>query len=299
MNIALIGFGVVGQGFAEALHKKGVQLRDEHGFAAQIVAVTTRSRGTLYCPDGLDLSALLVTGGGSLASYPDGDGLHRDWTTEQIITASNADVIVELAYSNLETGQPAIDHVRAAMNAGKHVVLANKGPVALAFAELNTLAAQNGVEFLFEATVMAGTPALRLAQHTLRGTTIFAARGILNGTTNYILTQMEAGMPYADALAEAQEKGYAEADPTADVDGWDAAGKVLILSSVLFGRALTFDELDVTGISHLTAADIEAAAAAGDDGEEGRSLYNIRGLSQQQTSNGYLSYTHQYMKRRA
>ncbi|MEL6271129.1 MAG: homoserine dehydrogenase [Chloroflexota bacterium] len=264
MNIALIGFGVVGQGFVEALHKKSMQLQDEHSFSAQVVAVTTRSRGALYHPDGLDLQALLETGGGPLADYPDTDGLQRDLSTMQIITESNAHVIVELAYSNLETGQPAIDHVKAAFNASKHVVLANKGPVALAFAELNALAAEKGVQFLYEATVMAGTPSLQLAQQAMRGTTIFSVRGILNGTTNYILTRMEAGMPYAAALAESQEKGYAEADPTADVDGWDAAGKVLILAGALFGKTLTFDDMDVQGIAHLMPEDIETAAAAGE-----------------------------------
>lgn len=264
MKIALIGFGVVGQGLVEILQNKQDMLRKQYNFQPEIVAVATRSRGTLYHPDGLDLDDLLATGNGELNTYPDSPSLVRSWSVLEIIKQSNADVIIEVAHSNLDTGLPAIDHVKTAFENKKHVVLANKGPVALAFNELNTLAKAHDVQFRYEATVMAGTPSLMLAQEALRGTTITEARGILNGTTNYILTRMEAGLDYATALEEAQAKGYAEADPTADVDGWDAAGKVLILASVLFGKSLTFDEINVKGISHLTAADIEAAKAAGE-----------------------------------
>src|SRR5699024_344130 len=116
-----------------------------------------------------------------------------------------------------------LDYCYAALESRKHVVLANKGPVAVAYVELLEKARQAGKRVLFEGTVMAGTPSIRLAMEALAGCTIREARGILNGTTNYILTQMEAGMSYADALAQAQQLGYAEADPAGDVDGWDAA----------------------------------------------------------------------------
>ncbi len=164
----------------------------------------------------------------------------------------------------MQTGQPAIDHVKAAFESGKHAVLTNKGPVALAFRKLAELAAAKGVQFRFEGTVMSGTPTIRLAQQALAGCDICEIKGILNGTTNYILTQMESGQSYAAALAEAQRLGYAEADPTADVEGWDAAGKVVILANVLLGGDLRVANVDRTGISRLTLADVEAAKAAGE-----------------------------------
>lgn len=263
IKIALIGFGVVGQGFVEILQQKGDQLREQDGLDVQVVAVTTRSRGTLFDPAGLDLNALLAIGSGPFDTYPTAADALRDWNALTMIEHSGADVIVELAYSNLDTGLPAIDHVQAAFKAKQHVILANKGPVALALPELTAAAQAAGCQFRYEATVMAGTPSLTLAQEALRGCTIHRARGILNGTTNYILTQMHAGMPYNEALREAQEKGYAEADPTADVEGWDAAGKVLILAAALFNKPLRFDDLTVEGITGITAEAIREAEANG------------------------------------
>lgn len=264
MNIALIGFGTVGQGLLAILRDKAESLRQQQ-FEPRIVAVATRSRGTLYDPAGLDSGTLLsAIGQGSLSHYPDQPGLARDWDALRLARESNADVLVEASPSNLQTGQPALDLCRAALENGKHVVLANKGPVAVAYDELRMLAAQHGKRLLLEATVMAGTPSLRLGMQALAGCTIREARGILNGTTNYILTQMESGLPYVEALAQAQQLGYAEADPTADVDGWDAAAKAIILAAALFNRRLTFDEMDVKGISQITAEDVAAAQAAGE-----------------------------------
>jgi len=227
--------------------------------------VVTRSRGMLSHPEGLDPHMLLeAIGEGNLSNYPNQQGLIRDWTAMQVATQSNADVVIEMTYSNLDDALPALEYVRAALGRRKHVVLANKGPVALSFKELSELAKQQGVQLRFEATVMAGTPSLQLALDALAGNKITRAAGILNGTTNYILTQMEEGMAYEDALAQAQEKGYAEADPTADVEGWDAAGKVLILANALFGKQLDLASLDVTGITGLTSDDIDAAREAGE-----------------------------------
>lgn len=264
MKLALIGFGTVGQGLAEILRDRAADLRDRYGFSAALVAVATRRHGTLCCPAGLRPDALLAAAArGSLDYYPDAPGLTRGLDTPALIHASGADVLVEASPTDLASAQPALDHCRAAFDAGLHVVLANKGPLALAYDELRAQAARAGRQLGFEATVMAGTPALRLALDALAGCRVLAARGILNGTTNYILTQMEDGLPYADALAQAQALGYAEADPTADVDGWDAAGKALILARVVFGSPLTLADMDVQGISALTPADIAAARAAG------------------------------------
>lgn len=264
-KLALIGFGVVGQGLAEILQMKGDMLRQNLGFEAQIVAVSTLRHGSLYHPDGLDLTMLLAAmkDSGSLAAYPDSPGLQRDWDNLKLIRESNAGTVVEVSYTDLDTGQPAIDHCRAAFESGKHVVTANKGPVALAYRELSALAQANGVRWAFEGTVMSGTPALRLPPATLAGNEINEVRGIFNGTTNYILTKMEQGQSYEAALKQAQALGYAEADPTADVEGFDTLGKVVILANVTMNVPLTKQEVQRQGISHLTLADIEQAKAEG------------------------------------
>ncbi|MEO0561982.1 MAG: homoserine dehydrogenase [Chloroflexota bacterium] len=266
MKIALIGFGTVGQGFVEILRDKGAALRRSDNFGVQIVSVATRTRGALSHPEGLDPVMLLdaIADGGTLNDYPDQQGLIREWGAMDMVTQSNAEVVVEMTASDLDTAMPALEYTQAALRARKHVILANKGPVAIAFQPLQELAAANGVQLRYEATVMAGTPSLQLALDALKGNTITRARGILNGTTNYILTQMESGTSYEDALTDAQTKGYAESDPSADVDGWDAAGKVLILANALFGVQLELKAMDVTGISGLTSDDIAAASAVGE-----------------------------------
>jgi homoserine dehydrogenase len=265
MKLALIGFGGVGQGLAEILRDKGDELLANEGFNGKIVAVATGTRGTLYHPDGLDIAALLdAVKQGHLSHYPDQPGLQRDWDAPRIARESSAEVLVEASPSNLQTGQPALDLCYAALGSGKHVVLANKGPVAAAYEELRARAEKAGKRVLFEATVMAGTPSLRLGMQALAGCRISEVRGILNGTTNYILTQMETGMSYADSLALAQQLGYAEADPSADVDGWDAAAKAIILAAALFQKKLTFNEMNVKGISQITPDDVVAARAVGE-----------------------------------
>ena len=264
-KIALIGFGTVGQGLAEILRDKADVLRDTLGFEARVVAVADLLKGAVYHPDGLDVAKLLevVQTTGKLDGYPDSPGLERGWDSLQTIRHSNADSIVEVSYTDIKTGQPAIDHCRAAFEAGKNVVMSNKGPVALAYAELSALAQKNDVRWGFEGTVMSGTPALRMPLTALAGNDIREVRGIFNGTTNYILTKMEEGMSYEVALKQAQELGYAEADPTADVEGFDALGKVVILSSVVMNAPLTKEDVACKGISQLTLADIEQAKAAG------------------------------------
>ncbi|MER2599391.1 MAG: homoserine dehydrogenase [Caldilineales bacterium] len=265
-KLALIGFGTVGQGLVEILLAKRTALAERYGVQFTVTAVSDLLKGSLYHPDGLDLAALLdvVQRTGTLAAYPTTPGLITGWDSLRTIRESNADTVVEISWTDVQTGQPAIDHVRAALSSGKHAVLTNKGPVALAYRELAALAQANGVRLLFEGTVMSGTPTLRLAQRALAGCDISEVKGILNGTTNYILTQMESGQSYAEALADAQQLGYAEADPTADVEGWDAAGKAVILANVLMGGDLRVADVDRTGISRLTAADITAAQQAGE-----------------------------------
>ena len=265
MRLLMIGFGVVGQGLARLLSQGADSLRSQHGFSASITGVVTGSHGTLAHHAGLDPDALLqALATGSLAYYPGQSGLLRDLDAQTLIRAGLADALVEVSPTNLEHAQPALDYCRAALEQGLHLVLANKGPLCLAAAELDTLAQRAGLLLRYESTVMAGTPALSLARDALAVGGIREARGILNGTCNYILTQMEAGMDYSAALTQAQALGYAESDPRADVDGHDAASKAVILAWALFGRSLRLADMSVQGISSLDAADIAAARAAGE-----------------------------------
>jgi homoserine dehydrogenase len=261
MRLALIGFGNVGQGFAEILVEKGGELAHRYDLQLQIVAVSDLLKGSVYDPQGLDPAGLLT------AVRTDGylDNIvasQHGWNALETIRNCNADVIIELSYTDLETGQPALDHIRAALESGKHVVTSNKGPVALNYGELKSLADENGLQIGVEGTVMSGTPALHLGYDMLAGAGIQRIQGIVNGTTNYILTCMERGTSYAEALADAQKLGYAEADPTGDVEGYDAAGKAVILANLLMGADLTMADVQRQGISNLTLQDIEEAAAA-------------------------------------
>lgn len=264
MRIILIGFGVVGQGLAQILRDKATELERRQSFSARIVGVVTASKGNLYHPNGLEIDALLSAAeAGSFATYPEDPQLRRDWDARKMIRNGEADVLVEASPTNLQTAQPALDYCHVALEQGLHLVLANKGPVALDYANLRAAACAGNLRMRYEATVMAGTPTLHVAEDALAGCTISAARGILNGTTNYILTQMEGGLSYADALDQAQALGYAETDPSGDVEGWDAAGKVLILANALFGSGLTMNDLQVEGITTIGQDDIAAAKANG------------------------------------
>jgi homoserine dehydrogenase len=172
--------------------------------------------------------------------------------------------LVELSPTDLTTGEPATDHIRTALARGMHTITANKGPIALHLAELRRQAADANLYLGFEGTVMSGTPALRLGWSDLAGCEMLELRGIVNGTTNYILTQMEGGMSYVEALAEAQRLGYAEADPTGDVEGYDAAAKAVILANVVMDARLGLADVERAGITTLTRDTIEAARASGE-----------------------------------
>lgn len=260
-KLALIGFGNVGQGLVQILRDKGADLAQQFGADFRLVAVCDLLKGSVCDPSGLDPAALLnvVSSTGKLESM---SAPHHGWDALQTIADSGADVVIELSYTDLKTGEPALTHLRAALNAGKHVVTTNKGPIALYYAELKKLADAKGVEIGAEGTVMSGTPSMRLGLELLAAAGVSRVQGIINGTTNYILTQMESGMTYADALGEAQAKGYAEADPTGDVEGFDAAGKAVILANLLMGAELAMSDVDRTGITGLTPQDIESAKAS-------------------------------------
>ncbi|WP_223635950.1 homoserine dehydrogenase [Planococcus sp. 4-30] len=265
-KLAFIGFGVVGQGLAEILRDKKESLKRDEDFEAQIVAISDLRKGAIYHPNGLDINVILKTlkETGNLEDYPQTSGLIKGWDSLTTIRESNADTIIEVSYTDVKTGQPAIDHCKTAFENGKNVVMTNKGPVALAYKELSGIAEQHGVSWGFEGTVMSGTPALRMPVATLAGNEITEVRGILNGTTNYILTKMETeGVSYEEALKEAQNLGFAEADPTSDVEGYDARYKIVILSNYVMKAPLTVEEVSCQGISSLTLKDIEEAKKEG------------------------------------
>ena len=258
-RIALVGFGVVGQAVCEVLLEKSATLATAHGFSCDVVAVSDPRWGTVHNSAGLDLARLLADArerGRFTAAT-------KNWDTLTMIRECGADTVAELAYTDLATGEPAISHCRAALETGKSVVTSNKGPPALAHRELTALAAANGAQFLYEGTVLSGTPVFNLWKHCLAGTEIVEFRGILNGTTNYILGEMEAGTDYAKALAQAQAAGYAEADPEADVEGHDALAKVIILANTLMDGEFTPADVPCEGITGLSAGDVEQAAREG------------------------------------
>ena len=262
-RLAFIGFGVVGQGLAEILVESKQELREKYGFEFDVVAISDKLKGSVYNPEGLELQSLLklVRETGKLEGYENAS--HVGWDSLKTITDTNANVIVEVSWTDLQTGEPALTHVRTALQNGKHVVLTNKGPVALAIPELEELATQNNAQIRYEGTVLSGTPAINLGLKNLAGAKIQKIWGIVNGTTNYILTEMEKGLSYETALKNAQELGYAEADPTGDVEGWDAVGKVVILTNVLMGGSITKADVEREGITHLTPAHIEEAKKEG------------------------------------
>ncbi|GAB4548241.1 MAG: homoserine dehydrogenase [Anaerolineae bacterium] len=264
INLALIGLGAVGRGFLELLEAKTAFLAQSYNAQFNVVGVATARRGSLFRLEGLAIDELLkASAANDLNSYPDQARLNRNLDTLQTLTRPGVDVVIEITPTNWDTGEPALGHVRAALAAGKHVITANKGPIALAYPELLAHAKHRDLFLGYEGTVMGGTPVLRLARRDLAGCNISEVRGIVNGTTNFILTEMEAGKTYADALADAQQRGYAEADPTADVEGFDAAGKLIILSQVIFGVPITLAEIDRKGITHLTQTHIAEAKADG------------------------------------
>jgi homoserine dehydrogenase len=262
IRLALVGYGTVGQGLIELLQEKKEQLRAEYDLAVHLVSVANARHGLIYREDGLDASALLAltAHGEPLTAYP----AVRHWPTAlEGLRQIQADVLAEVTSTNLRDGEPGLSHVRLALGRGMHVITANKGPGALAAPELLALAARQGVALRMEATVMAGTPVLSTIREGLAGARIVSIRGILNGTTNYILSAMSAGQSYAEALAAAQAAGYAEADPSADVEGYDALAKTLILAALAFRRPLRPEQVRRQGITTISPAQVRAAQESG------------------------------------
>ncbi len=251
MRIALLGLGSVGRGVVEVLTTR------EYGF---VITAAADSRSGAVSPDGsaLDMKAVF--------ERKNRTGLCGDpaWTADRIVREADYDILVEVTPTNAATGEPALSHILAALSRGKHVVTSNKGPVSLAYHQITALAEEHHAGFGFEGTVAGAVPILNGLRHGLAGNRVKALFGVLNGTCNYILTRMEEeGLTYIQALAEARDLGYAEADPTYDVNGTDAAIKLVILANTMLGMKVSLKDVVMIGIDGLTADALRMADTTG------------------------------------
>jgi homoserine dehydrogenase len=265
-RIILCGFGKVGQAFAQLLHERREFLQTQYALALDLVAVVDIG-GAALAPRGLPIipAAELLTHikmGGTVEGF--GDFGMPGAAGEAVIDSLEADLVVEATPTNLTTGEPGLRHMRAALRRGMHVVAANKGPLVLRYAELQALSQMHRGQIYMSAATAAALPTLDVGQICLAGSHILGIEGILNGTTNFILTKMqEEGYDYLDALHEAQARGIAETDPTLDVEGFDTANKLILLSNALLGTAYGPDAVTRHGITHITPAMVTDARRAG------------------------------------
>jgi len=263
MKIAILGFGAVGKGVAHVIAMKKDYLQEKYGLNLRIVAAADSSGGVIF-NEGLDANLLLNTKKekGKVSDYP-GYGV-SGLKSLKILEEVDYDCLVEVTPTNIEDGEPALSHLLTAMENGKDVVTSNKGPLALSFRELDDSARFNDVQFRFEASVGGAMPIINFAHENLAGCNIESIYGILNGTTNYILSRMaKEGSSYDQTLKEAQEMGIAETDPYQDVEGIDAACKIAILANSVLNRDVTLKEVEVEGISKITPESIALAKKEG------------------------------------
>lgn len=261
MKILLVGFGHVGRKVAEIMVMEKNKYPGLDVAAFSIAGIITRRHGSLMYPSVKDISGFIYQNQGKMTDKINpGEDIRS--TTLRFIRECQYDVMVELSPLSIsEKGEPAITYIREALTRGKHVVSANKGPVAFAYDELSNLASKNRVHFLFESAVMDGTPVFNLVHETLKGCTIDKISGILNSTTNFILSAMEDGVSFRSALRSAQEEGVTESDPSHDIEGWDAAVKITTLANVLMNAQLKPFEVKRTGISGITAETVHQSVS--------------------------------------
>ena len=261
-KLALLGFGNVGKALARLLLQKQDDIQSRYHITFRVTGIATGRHGAAIDPDGIDLERAIevVEAGGSLQEL---STLPPCSDMQDFICRCPAEVLFENSPVDYQTGQPAIDHLSAALNMGMHAITANKGPVVHAYRELSELAASKGRRFFFESTVMDGAPIFSLFRGAMPAANLRSLRGVLNSTTNLILTRMEAGESFDQAVSYAQKIGIAETDPSGDVDGWDAAIKVSALVTVLMGIPLKPEQVQREGIRGITPADIETARGEG------------------------------------
>ena len=242
----MLGFGVVGQSFVKLLLSHSTDLYNDYGIKPKVVACADNG-GVVTCDQGLDLDRLLNVKKKKKSIIHYGAKGNRSEILD-VIENIDAEVVIELTPTNIVDGEPGKNHIISAMKSGKNVITVNKGPLALEFPSLMELAEYNRIAFKFSGTVGGGTPILEFAKRCLKGDRIISFEGILNGTTNYILSKMYEGLNFSEALQDASEKGYAEKDPTLDVDGFDAAAKLVIASNFVMNMKSTMKNVSREGI---------------------------------------------------
>jgi len=262
LSICMIGFGNAGKEYCRMIVEKGEEIKEIYNVNVVVTAISTKSKGTLFDPSGVDLKKALHEAE-TEGKFSQNNPQRIDSSALDIIKKSGADVLIELSTLSIEDGQPAISHIEEAFRNNMHVITANKGPIAWDYKRLKKMADEKGLALLHETTVMDGTPIFNLVEKTLPGCKILGFKGILNTTTNFIMEEMEAGSDYEAALKEAQRRGFAEADPSMDIDGWDAAAKTAALINVLMDGNATPMTIDRTGISGVTLKDIDDAKRKG------------------------------------
>jgi homoserine dehydrogenase len=262
IRLALVGFGNVGSALARLIIAKHPEVGERYGLDLSVVAIATGSHGIAIDETGLDLERALEIQEreGNLSELS-----HTSPSSDipTLLEEIEAEAVLESVPVNYETGQPAIGYLQAALERGMHAITANKGPVVHGYRALSEIGQANGSRFLFEATVMDGAPIFSTWRECMPGARLLSFRGILNSTTNYLLSEMEAGKSFESALVEAQAIGVAETDPSGDIDGWDAAVKVAALTTVLMDYPLGIQEVDRKGIGDLDADQISTAKENG------------------------------------
>lgn len=259
----MVGYGVVGRGVTTILSRKYANNMLDYGFNPKIVAIADID-GAVINPRGLSPQKLEEIKQRGFPISKDPEFGHPAMTALEVIRTVEAEVVVEVTPVNIKNGEPAISHITEAFKTGKHVVTTNKGPLALAMPALTELAEYNNVYLRFSGTVGGGTPMLEFAKRCLAGDRILAIRGILNGTTNYILTEMSQNrISFQEALANAQKLGYAEREPSMDIDGFDTACKVVILANWIMNKKVTLKDVDRTGIRDVTLQALDEANKRG------------------------------------
>jgi homoserine dehydrogenase len=268
--LVLVGFGHVARRFVELLHEQRTRLARDYDFSPRIVGIATRCHGRLLAADGVDALALAarVADAGTIGADRSRGPSRAPFIRAAAAACADAArrrrlIVVETTTLDIAKGEPAIGHVRAALASGCHVVTANKGPSAFAYQALARAAEHADRRFLFEGAVMDGIPIFNLVRETLPGLRVTGFRGVVNSTTNFMLTAMEEGQSYEAALAEMQARGIAEADPSLDVDGWDAAAKTAALANVLLDANVTPHSIAREGITPASAKRAIAARRAG------------------------------------
>ena len=262
LKLAFIGFGNVARAFVRMLGERELELEFRYGLRWQTTAIATANHGCITSDAGIDLiqAAACVEHCADLAELPESIAAADPLA---VIESCNADILFETTPLSAVDGEPATTHIRSALTRGIHVVTANKGPIAFAYSDLKLLAAETGTLFRFEGTVMDGAPVFNLVEQCLPGIRVLGFSGVLNSTTNLILTGMEAGRSFEESLAEARRRGIAEANSDYDVDGWDAAMKAVALANVLMHADSRPVDVDRDGIRNVEAKDIEEAARCG------------------------------------